>query len=155
MKRIVVFSDTHGNIHPCLRILPGLGEVSLIIHLGDTVADCEKLREFYPHIPFLSVKGNNDWFCSAPELAVAEVEGVRILCCHGHSLSHSQLIYEAQKRNCTYVLLGHTHRSLLKTTEEGITFLNPGSASRPRDARASCGVIEIENGVPSAAILPL
>lgn len=155
MKRIVVFSDTHGNIHPCLRILPGLGEISLLLHLGDTVTDGEELHAAYPHIPFLAVKGNNDWFSSVPDLAVATVENVKILCCHGHLLSRSQLVYEAQKRQCQVALFGHTHRSLVEQTEEGILLMNPGSTSRPRDSQASCGIIEIEHHMPKAAVIPL
>ena len=154
MKRIVIFSDTHGNIHPCLRALPGLGEVSLVIHLGDTVTDCEELRGFYPEIPFLSVKGNNDWFSPAPLTAETEADGVKLLCCHGHSMSSKELIAEAKKRGCSFALAGHTHRALLTETD-GVTLLNPGSISRPRDGRASYGVIEIENGVAKAAIIPV
>lgn len=155
MKRIVVFSDTHGNIHPCLRILPGLGDISLILHLGDTVTDGEELHSAYPRVPFLAVKGNNDWFSSIPDLATAMVEDVRILCSHGHLLSRSQLLYEAQKKQCQVALFGHTHCSLIEQTDQGILLMNPGSASRPRDGQASCGIIEIENHIPKAAVIPL
>ena len=78
MKRIVIFSDTHGNIHPCLRVLPGLGDISMVIHLGDTVTDCVELQGFYPHIPFVSVKGNNDWFSPVPTVTATELDGVKI-----------------------------------------------------------------------------
>ncbi|MBE7043368.1 MAG: metallophosphoesterase [Ruminococcaceae bacterium] len=153
MKRIVIFSDTHGNIHPCLRVLPGLGEISMVIHLGDTVTDCEELRGFYPQIPFVSVKGNNDWFSPQPTITETEFEGVKLLCTHGHSVSRTELLTMAKESGCAFVLFGHTHRSLLTETD-GITFFNPGSISRPRDGQASYGVIEIENGIAKGAIIP-
>lgn len=153
MKRIVIFSDTHGNIHPCLKVLPGLGEISMVIHLGDTVTDCEELKGFYPEITFVSVKGNNDWFSPIPTVAETEVAGVKLLCTHGHTMSRAEMLTEAKKSSCAFVLFGHTHRSLL-TEKDGVTFLNPGSISRPRDGQASYGVIEIENGIAKGAIIP-
>lgn len=152
MKRIVIFSDTHGNIHPCLKVLPGLGEISLVIHLGDTVTDCEELQGFYPEIPFVSVKGNNDWFSPIPTVTETEVDGVKLLCTHGHMMSRQEMLQSAKKENCSFVLFGHTHRSLLIETD-GVTFLNPGSISRPRDGNPSYGVIEIENGIAKGAII--
>ena len=152
MKRIVIFSDTHGNIHPCLRVLPGLGDISLVIHLGDMVTDCEELQGFYPYIPFVSVKGNNDWFSPRPTTMETELDGVRMLCTHGHLMTRAEMLSEAKKSGCSFVLFGHTHRSLLTETE-GVTFLNPGSISRPRDGRASYGVIEIEKGIAKEATI--
>ncbi len=152
MKRIVIFSDTHGNIHPCLRVLPGLGKISMVIHLGDTVTDCQELHGFYPQIPFLSVKGNNDWFSPLPTITQAELDGVKMLCTHGHLMTRTEMLNEAKKSGCSFVLFGHTHRSLL-TEMDGITLLNPGSISRPRDGRASYGVIEIEDGIAKGAII--
>ncbi len=152
MKRIVIFSDTHGNIHPCLRVMPGLGDISMVIHLGDTVTDCVELQGFYPHIPFVSVKGNNDWFSPIPTVTETELDGVKILCTHGHLMTQTEMLSEAKKSGCSFVLFGHTHRSLLTETD-GVTFLNPGSISRPRDGRGSYGIIEIENGIAKGAII--
>ena len=125
----------------------------MVIHLGDTVTDCEELKGFYPVIAFVSVKGNNDWFSPIPTVTETEVDGVKLLCTHGHTMSRAEMLTEAKKSSCAFVLFGHTHRSLL-TEKDGVTFLNPGSISRPRDGQASYGVIEIENGIAKGAIIP-
>lgn len=123
-----------------------------MIHLGDTVADGQELHRLYPQIPFLAVRGNNDWFSSLPETAETEVDGIRLLCCHGHTIRQSNMISAAKNASCSFVLCGHTHRSLITETD-GVTLLNPGSISRPRDAAPSYGIIEIENGIAAACIV--
>lgn len=76
----------------------------------------------------------------------------RVLLTHGHyyqvSLSLNYLREEALQRGVDIVMFGHTHRPLLEQ-EKGLTLLNPGSISYPRQEgrEPSYMVIEIsENG---------
>ena len=54
---------------------------------------------------------------------------------HGHyyqvSLSLNYLREEARQRGVDIAMFGHTHRPVLEQ-EEGLTILNPGSISYPR-----------------------
>ena len=61
MKRILVFSDTHGNISRCIETIDNIKDVDLVIHLGDTVRDAAELEKIYPDIEFKYVSGNNDF----------------------------------------------------------------------------------------------
>lgn len=155
MKRVAVFSDTHGDISAPLRILPGLGKVDLLLFLGDVAADGQDLHRAYPDIPFTAVRGNNDWFSPLPDVAEAEIAGVKILCTHGHLMSPGELRREMKKRGCRVGLFGHTHQGYLERFPDGSLIMNPGSPSRPRDRRPSCGIIEIEGTEICADLLPL
>ena len=58
-----------------------------------------------------------------------------ILLTHGHyygvSVGMERLKEEARARGCNIAMFGHTHRPYL-SQEEGLTVLNPGSLSFPR-----------------------
>ena len=139
-----MFSDTHRDINNCIRILDNLINVDMIIHLGDHTTDAESLSYLYPDIEIVKVRGNNDFDFSTPVETVVTVDGVRIFCCHGHMYKQETLFKLAKDESCQIILRGHTHRSE-KTCSDGITLINPGSISRPRDAHCSYGIIEIED----------
>ena len=65
MKKILIFSDTHGDINRCLDIIEKADSVSAIFHAGDYTGDAEDLESIYPNIPIYYVKGNNDYFSKA------------------------------------------------------------------------------------------
>ena len=152
MKRILVFSDTHGNLSRCIETIDNIKDIDLVIHLGDTVRDAAELEKIFPDIEFKYVSGNNDFYSKVPSKLIVEFDNIRIFCCHGHQMSDIALYEYAKENNCSYVLTGHTHRSHI-VKEDGITFMNPGSISRPRDSKCSYGVIETENGNAREAII--
>lgn len=145
LKRIVVFSDTHRDINNCIRILDNLIDVDMIIHLGDHISDAENISYLYPDIEMIKIRGNNDFNYTVPLETVVECDDVKIFCCHGHMYKQETLFKIAEDEGCSIILRGHTHRSE-KITDSGITLLNPGSISRPRDTYCSYGVIEIDDG---------
>ena len=154
MYRIVIFSDTHGHTEKCIKILDNL-PCDLIIHLGDLVRDAEEIQSIFPHIPIKYVAGNNDFGGYAPYELIVEVEGIKMLLCHGHGISEISLAKRAEQMGCTFALRGHTHISGISEINS-VTILNPGSISRPRDGGyGSYGVIEIENGIPKGCIIPV
>ena len=152
MKRIIVFSDTHGDIRRCIETINNIKDIDLIIHLGDLVRDAVALEKMYPRIKFEYVAGNNDFFASADSKLITEIDGIRIFCCHGHQMSDVSLFNYAKENNCHYVLTGHTHISNI-TKEDGVIFMNPGSIARPRDGYFSYGIIEIENNTAKETII--
>ncbi|MBR0027078.1 MAG: metallophosphoesterase, partial [Clostridia bacterium] len=50
MKRILIFSDTHGYTDPCLSIINNTPRVDAVIHAGDYTRDAEDLSYIYPDL---------------------------------------------------------------------------------------------------------
>ena len=46
MKKILIFSDTHGDINRCLDIIEKADSVSAIFHAGDYTGDAEDLSRY-------------------------------------------------------------------------------------------------------------
>lgn len=132
--RILVVSDTHGRHTNLDRILQKAGEIDMFIHLGDledgefyidAVVECEK------HI----IGGNNDYFSELPMEDEFYIGNHKVYITHGHQYSVSyekKTIKEAGlARGADIVMFGHTHMPYLEVGD-GITVLNPGSVSYPR-----------------------
>ena len=60
MERILVLSDSHGNVDNMIEAVNNT-EPDRIIHLGDCFADARKLHKKFPEIPMAQVPGNCDW----------------------------------------------------------------------------------------------
>ena len=144
--RVAVFSDTHGQLVRLQAAQLLLGRVDAAIHLGDFARDGDAIAESLGVVCH-TVRGNCDYGSSAPEQRVLELDGVRLLCVHGHRYPDLyRLSLKAEEERCTAALFGHTHIPLLEA--HGSTLLvNPGSLSRPRGgSRPGCALLEIEHG---------
>ena len=132
--RVLIVSDTHGRHSALDRALEAAGEIDLFIHLGDVeggeeyinaVVDCEK------HM----VRGNNDFFSDLPREDEFYIGPLKVFITHGHayyvSLDTEYIVEEAKARRADVVMFGHTHKPYFHETD-GITVLNPGSLSFPR-----------------------
>ena len=85
MKRILVLSDSHGNVNNMVTAVSRL-HPDMIIHLGDCWADAEQLHRKFPMTIMEQVPGNCD--CRQDILErILLIEGKKILICHGHTLS--------------------------------------------------------------------
>lgn len=156
--RILVFSDSHGNIRNCVNVIECIKDVDMIIHLGDILRDVKDLKVLYPNIPIEYVAGNNDFWHNVPYDKVLEIEGKKIFISHGH-LYRVKYEYNtitnkgiALKADC--VLFGHTHECY-EAYQDGMLMINPGSIVRPKWGKASYGVIEIQNKKMSGCICTL
>ena len=129
MKKLIIFSDSHGNAEAVAGLLPLVAENDYVIHLGDGVGDIRKLRDYYPDKTYFCA-GNCDFLSQYPTQGILEVEGVRILYCHGHQYGVKQdllsLALAAKSRDCALALYGHTHEAKI-TQLEGVTLVNPGT----------------------------
>ena len=142
MKKILIFSDTHGDINRCLDIIEKADSVSAIFHAGDYTGDAEDLESIYPNIPIYYVKGNNDYFSKAPSHMLVTIDGVKIFITHGHE-QNVKYEYEfmtlrkaAEKYDPDLIIFGHTH--IPYTDYKG----NPGSIRYT----GTYAEAEIENG---------
>lgn len=146
MKKILVLSDSHGNLNNMI-IAVNKTAPDLIIHLGDCWTDAQKLRAKFPGIILEQVPGNCD--CGQEMLErILLIEGKRILICHGHTFNvkagYLNLEYAAQERQVDAVLFGHTHR-VFYGTHNRIIYLNPGSIGAPAyGVPPSYGILEID-----------
>lgn len=147
--RIVVLSDTHGNSYALESVILRNTDADWIFHLGDGERELDNFilshQKLAPKI--IHVAGNCDFDSLSQEVFILPVCDHKILATHGHlysvSSSLDKLRMLALTNECDIVLFGHTH-ARYQRYENGIYFLNPGSASIPRDGeKPSFGHIDI------------
>ena len=154
--RIIVISDTHGNLRALRSVILRNADADWFIHLGDGERDVEIFLLEHPELiqKFIRISGNCDdgslgfpYFC-------LDVPGHRIFATHGHlfAVKNSLEIIKrrAAENECDIILFGHTHIRL-ESYEDGLYILNPGSASCPHDGtKPSFGHIDIS---PAGVVL--
>ena len=132
--KILVISDTHGHLDKVYEVCERLPGIDLIIHCGDYQTDAYELEDTLG-IPTVSVKGNCDR-CEQVDRAYVDTPYGKIMVTHGHmencNFGVTQLLYAAEEQDCVAVCFGHTHVPMCEDFS-GITLLNPGSLSKPRD----------------------
>ena len=140
--RIVVVSDTHGDFFALQNVLVRNFSADLIIHLGDGESELMRFVRLHPDIErkVINIKGNCDNDSKSPDFLVIPFMEHRIFATHGHlygvNASLSRIKMLAKENECDIVLFGHTHVSC-QSYEDGLYIMNPGSASCPRDGRAT------------------
>lgn len=149
--RILVISDSHGNLGVIDKILELHQDVSHVFFLGDNVSDIENFELLYSNKKFYIVSGNCDYISNKPYVNCENICGKKILYTHGHTFNVKfgigNLLNEGKKNKYDIILYGHTHVSQI-LYEDGIYIVNPGSCSRPRDFNRSYAVIDItDNGI--------
>ena len=132
--RILIVSDTHkahGNLE---RALEKEGPLDMLIHLGDVEGKADYI-EAVAGCPVHMVSGNNDFFSDLPWEEEFFIGDHHVFITHGHGyfvgMNEDRLKAEARGRGADIVMYGHTHKPEIDI-EKGITVLNPGSLSYPR-----------------------
>ncbi len=132
--RILIVSDTHGRDKAFLSLYSQLEPLDMVIHLGDLEGSEDKLAKKIK-CPFYAVAGNNDYFTSLPAEQEIMIGKYKAFLCHGHryqvTFGTKYLADEAASRGCDIAMFGHIHRPLIEESD-GVTILNPGSISLPR-----------------------
>lgn len=132
MKRVLVLSDSHGNVGNMIRAVKR-EEPDIILHLGDCVVDADALRREFPHITMVNVPGNCDFSRGDTERLI-DIDGYKVLMCHGHTygvkLSYMHLELHAKEIGADLALFGHTHK-LFYDKHNGLAMMNPGSIGAP------------------------
>ena len=143
--RIGVISDTHRSARSIEQLGSKLKGLDMLIHLGDNVEDISIIKRYYKG-EIINVKGNCDFSTSVPNDRVEEICGKKIFITHGHKYNVKKnllgLRCKALETGATIVLYGHTHMGQIDFVD-GIWYINPGSASEPRDGARSFVIIEI------------
>lgn len=140
--RIVIVSDTHGRLGDYQEAVERSKPLDWVLHLGDFEGQQDEIADIasMAGAKIAMVSGNNDFFSGLKKELELVIGGVRILMTHGHQYG----VYQGTERlknlgitmGVDVVMYGHTHAPLLEVDEEkGITILNPGSVSYPRQIR--------------------
>ncbi|MBQ6268021.1 MAG: YfcE family phosphodiesterase [Clostridia bacterium] len=142
--RILVVSDSHGAVHPLREALALHPEASVVIHLGDGAQDLAQAADLIGERRTVQVCGNCDFGSPLPANALAEAQGVRIFCSHGHT-EHVKyglqvLCDKARAQAARIALYGHTHEPVTAVLD-GLYLMNPGSIRA-----GSYGMIDLEPG---------
>lgn len=161
--KIGMISDTHGSITAFQQAMSVMGEVDVLIHLGDVLyhgprndiptgydpkALSEALKKWRNVI---YVRGNCD--SEVDEMVLEQAIPIReelielgehkIYATHGHRESLEESIQKAENLGATLLLWGHSHIKTLERRSQ-LILCNPGSTTIPKDGCASFAVLDDE-----------
>lgn len=146
--RILVLSDSHGDIWSLCDIMKTHKEADFILFLGDGEADFFNVQaeKFLKNTRYEAVAGNCDFYSSLPKEKVLFLENKRILAMHGHTKTVKYgletFIKEAKNQRADIAVYGHTHEPHTEYTD-GIHIMCPGAVKS-----GAYGIIDItEKGI--------
>ena len=132
--KVLVVSDTHGRDESLEMAVALEQPFDYLIHCGD-VEGREFFIEALAECPCTIVAGNNDFFSRLPREDEFYIGNKKAFITHGHkysvSMTKEQILEEGKVRGADIVMFGHTHQPYFEQ-KDGITLLNPGSLSYPR-----------------------
>lgn len=132
--RVLIVSDTHGKDDNLLKVLEIEKNLDFMVHLGD-IGKLEEYIEEITGLACFAVRGNNDWSSLLPADNIIMLGKHKTFITHGHHhhvyTSTDALRLFAGALGCDIAMYGHTHIPEIKTTA-GVTVLNPGSLTLPR-----------------------
>ena len=142
--KILVISDTHGNLDNIRKVIEKHKDIKNIFHLGDGKADIDIIKDECKDKTFFRVCGNCDSGTTEPVVLKETIEGKKFLLTHGHKFYVKEnlnlLVDEAKKENADVALFGHTHKPIKEEIDEIIVF-NPGSLEKEK---GSYGIIAVD-----------
>ena len=148
--KILVVSDTHRKDDNLKLVLSEECPLDMLIHLGDAEGSEHFIPDWVnPECRMEMVRGNNDFFSRLDREREIDIAGHKAFITHGHyygvSMGPEGLVDEAKSRGCDIAMYGHTHRPFLDVID-GVTVLNPGSLSYPRQEgrRPSYMIIHVD-----------
>lgn len=108
-------------------------------------------------------QASRDYLGSLPGTIRMNINGVRVLACHGSPAHVRQYVYPdhpqdeldqlVEQSGAQVVLMGHTHRPMVRPAAGGLA-VNPGSVGKPKDGdpRASLAVLHIGREVTAEVV---
>ena len=157
-KKLLVFSDTHGNTTALKAVFNWAKERTLpndsicaAAFLGDGINDLQYAADATGFdCNWIQVRGNNDYGIQESDTRIFNFVNYRFFICHGHHYSlyggYHPLVSAARYNDANVVLFGHTHVPYHKTLN-GVHLINPGCISHPRSSTgATFAVIECAEG---------
>lgn len=141
--RILVVSDTHGDIKSLQKAVKSQPSAEVIIHCGDGDEQVQYLKNTIKDKMIVGVRGNCDWASMLPAKETLCICGKKIFVTHGHLYNAKTGLYRiicaAKEEGADILLFGHTHIPLTDY-DSGLHILNPGSC---HGYMASYGYIDI------------
>lgn len=123
MTRILIISDTHGDLTRLRDLVLNCPSIDYYLHLGDGQTPEELLS------PFITVRGNCDFaFMFRPSRTIKTPHG-EIYMSHINTFSKDDFDFKSE----TIFLHGHTHVADITPLPNNKFLVNPGSLVRPRD----------------------
>ncbi len=130
--RILVVSDTHGNLYNFKKAVEQQRNAEIIIHCGDNKDELDEIKMMYQDKAFYCVKGNCDFASMLPLEETITIENKKLFITHGHMYNAKMTLYnlccKAREENADIVIFGHTHNAIAEY-DDGLYILNPGSLS--------------------------
>lgn len=134
--KLCVISDSHLCRERLQQAVRAEEDCDAFIHLGDLAVDAEYLKRLTDR-PVYAVRGNCDLGSALSAEQTLDLEGIRLLLCHGHERRVKTELYplllRAREIGAQIALFGHTHIPL-RVQEEGVLLLNPGALKDGRYA---------------------
>lgn len=168
--RIGLLSDTHvtnerEELYP--QIYQAFAGVDMIMHAGD-IYIIPVLDRLELLAPVFAARGNGDWgLPEDPRLQhshIIEIGGLRIGLTHDLPLPEippERTLETIMQRRfggpVDVIVFGDTHVAQLEVMK-GVLLVNPGSPTLPSNYQkrlGTIGILEIEDGVPRAQLIPL
>lgn len=155
--RLLVVSDNHGSMDEFCRLMQRQIDIDTVLHLGDGGIHKWEYEKHMPQcMPFICIKGNNDYGLEFPVQFSGELAGERVAAIHGERLqvktTLEPLTRWAKREQAVLVCYGHTHKADI-TLENHMLFVNPGSLSgRHSTTGKTYAVVEIDHGHIQAAV---
>lgn len=133
--RILIMSDTHRNSKAILEVKEKVGDIDMLIHLGDVCGDENLIQEQF-NCEIHMVAGNCDYDSWLPREEEFMIRDKKVFITHGHrygvNYGTEQLQELIKQQGYDIVMYGHTH--VRKIEQYGGSYIiNPGSLAMPRD----------------------
>lgn len=150
--KILLMSDVHGNLKLMDKIIGENKDCDLKFFMGDFEL-YNKEKQILESSKFdRVVTGNCDNPGISPYEEIFEINNIKIMMLHGHSMGgifkkidFLKLNDCAKENNVKIILHGHDHIAD-NVINDGITRFNPGSITSPRGGKkASYGILSIGN----------
>lgn len=142
MMRLLVLSDSHGDVPSLELAIKNEKSAQVIIFLGDGLNDFEKVSHLLIGKKVVAVRGNCDSALSPyPERTVEVFADKNVYCTHGY-IEKVKFGFDTLKTSALYsdahvALFGHTHIPYT-SYDDGLYLMNPGSVRQN-----SCGIVDI------------
>ena len=132
--KILLVSDSHGNNSALDELAIKYPNMDLYLHAGDSASTSWSIQ------PFESVLGNCDYYDDFPRFMKLPIPGGYLYMQHHPTIDTRMLKLD----HVRLFIHGHAHRRRLEAID-GITFVNPGAISFPRDGfDLSYAIIEVD-----------
>lgn len=134
--RILVVSDTHGDLRSLIKAVDAQRKAEIIVHCGDGEEQQRFLKDNYKDKMIVAVRGNCDWNSFFPSKEIFKVCGKTIFVTHGHLYDAKSGLYRitsaAREAGADILLFGHTQhiRYLIFYIKYYIVFLVKKQANK-------------------------